>query len=37
MLLPPFVKLSEGGLPVTAQAQLETVAQGSGKDTKLRA
>ena len=37
MLLPPSVKLSEGGLPVTTQAPLETVAQGSGRDTKLRA
>lgn len=37
MLLPPFVKLSEGGLPVTTQAQLETVVQGSGKDTRPRA
>lgn len=36
MFLLPFVTLSAGGLLLTPQAQLETVAQGSGKDVKLR-
>lgn len=34
---PSFCDLAAGGLPLTTQAQLETVAQGSGKGMKMRA